>query len=107
MSASLTEPNAMYVVLVRFRVAPPFVAEFRDRVLAQASNSLEREPACRRFDVAFDPEDASHCLLYELYDSREAFDAHLATQHFLDFDAAVADGVIEKEVSFWNLAASS
>lgn len=94
----------MYVVLVHFRVAPGFADEFRGLVVAQAKNSLAGEPGCRRFDVAFDPDDPTKCLLYELYDDRAAFDSHTETSHFKQFSAAVESGVESKDVTFWNLA---
>ncbi|QDT69368.1 Autoinducer 2-degrading protein LsrG [Planctomycetes bacterium MalM25] len=93
----------MYVVLVKFRLAPDFVDAFRPLVLAQAVNSLEREEGCRRFDVAFDPDEPTACLLYELYDDRAAFDTHLKTGHFKRFDADVSAGVLSKDITFWTL----
>ena len=93
----------MFVVLVKFRVADDFIEAFRPLVVAQAANSLEREEACQRFDVAFDPGDPNACLLYELYDDRAAFDAHLETDHFKQFDAEVSAGVLSKDVTFWTL----
>lgn len=94
----------MYVVLVRFSITPSSAAAFRTQVLAQAENSLTREEACRRFDVSFNPADTAECLLYEMYDNRSAFDAHLATDHFREFDDAVAEQVVSKEVTCWELA---
>ena len=95
----------MYVVLVLFIVKPGAVDRFRAAVLLQAENSLSGEVACRRFDVAFDDERPERCLLYELYDDRAAFDAHLTTDHFKRFDEATADLVASKDVSCWRLAA--
>ncbi|MEM7522936.1 MAG: antibiotic biosynthesis monooxygenase [Pseudomonadota bacterium] len=37
-------------------------------------------------------------FLYEVYDDAAAFDAHLASDHFKDFDAAVAPMVAAKTV---------
>ena len=37
-------------------------------------------------------------FLYEVYDDRKAFDAHLATLHFKQFDPAVAPMVASKAV---------
>lgn len=96
----------MYVVLVKFSVKPEFADAFRALVLLQAETSLSEERACRRFDVAFEPEDSTKCLLYELYDDRAAFESHLKTAHFAEFDAAVAGGLVSKKVSCWQLATS-
>jgi (4S)-4-hydroxy-5-phosphonooxypentane-2,3-dione isomerase len=40
-------------------------------------------------------------FLYELYDDKAAFDAHLKTPHFLSFDARVRDWVERKAVGTW------
>jgi hypothetical protein len=44
-------------VLVEFLVKPFFMSQFRDLIAANAKASLEREVACKRFDVLFDPEE--------------------------------------------------
>ncbi len=88
----------MYVVTVLFEIAAGHEEAFADRVLRQAADSLEREPACRVFDVCRDPLARGRFFLYELYDDREAFDAHLRSAHFLSFDAAVRDWVTDKQV---------
>ena len=38
-------------------------------------------------------------LLYEIYTDKAAFDAHLASNHFHDFNAATLDWVSDKKVS--------
>ena len=91
----------MFVVTVWFEVHPEHADSFRERVLIQASNSLEREPACRQFDVSFDPADAARCFLYERYDDRKAFDVHLASEHFKQFDATVTPWIKSKKVEIW------
>ena len=88
----------MYVVLVEFTVRDPQVEAFVERVRQQARDSLEREPGCRRFDVCVDPAARDRVVLYELYDDREAFDRHLASAHYADFDATVAAWVTDRQV---------
>jgi quinol monooxygenase YgiN len=48
--------------------------------------------------VCVDSADKASVFLYEVYDDRAAFDAHLATAHFKRFDAAVAPMVASKAV---------
>jgi (4S)-4-hydroxy-5-phosphonooxypentane-2,3-dione isomerase len=88
----------MYVVVVDFKIEPESLAEFMPLMLENARASRETEPGCRQFDVCVDPADKSRIFLYELYDDRAAFDAHLATAHFKRFDAAVAPMVAAKAV---------
>ncbi|MCU0805948.1 MAG: antibiotic biosynthesis monooxygenase [Burkholderiales bacterium] len=91
----------MYVVTVEFRLSPTRVAEFLSLVVANASDSREQEPGCQQFDVCNDPDQPSHVFLYEVYEDRDAFDAHLRTAHFRSFDAAARGMVTEKIVHTW------
>jgi quinol monooxygenase YgiN len=88
----------MYVVIVDFRIKPERLAAFMPLMLENARLSRETEPGCQIFDVCVDPKEKTSVFLYEVYDDRAAFDAHLATAHFKRFDAAVADMVAAKSV---------
>lgn len=93
----------LFVVTVKFEVAPAYADAFLARVRRQAADSLTREAGCRRFDVAADPDRPGRVFLYEIYDDRAAFDAHLASAHFRAFDAEVTQVTRAKEVAFWEL----
>ena len=92
----------MYVVTVEFEIDPEHVASFRDAMLQQAANSLDREIGCHQFDVCFSPDRSELCFLYEKYTDRAAFDEHLASEHFRNFDATVGPWVTAKTVSTWH-----
>ena len=89
----------MYVVIVEFTTHAPHAAAFRQRVIQQARDSLELELDCQVFDVCIDPERDNFVLLYEVYTDRSAFDGHLASPHFLDFNATVQAWVSGKKIS--------
>ncbi|WP_136440486.1 putative quinol monooxygenase [Pacificoceanicola onchidii] len=88
----------MIAVTVTFELHQGQEAAFLPLVQANARTSLEDEPGCRQFDVCHDAARPGEVFLYELYDSRAAFDDHLATAHFKAFDAQVADMVADKTV---------
>lgn len=96
----------MLVVTVDFRIKPQFVDAFRKEMVANARASREREPGCRRFDVAYSPADPTLVYLYELYDDAAAFQQHVLSEHFRHFDAAVASWVAGKDVRQFALADS-
>jgi quinol monooxygenase YgiN len=73
----------MYVIVVDFRIKPERIGEFMPLMLENA----------RKASV----------FLYEIYDDRAAFDAHLAAAHFKRFDAAVGSMVASKAVRLLNL----
>lgn len=95
----------MYVVTVNFTLRKRHAREFLDAVRRQARDSLAGEASCRVFDVCTDPNDECKVLLYEKYDSKQAFEEHLETPHFRTFDRRVAGWTVDKQVHAWLEAA--
>jgi (4S)-4-hydroxy-5-phosphonooxypentane-2,3-dione isomerase len=92
-----------FVILVDFRLKPGAMAAFRRLIDDNARASCRDEPGCRRFDVLETTKDADRILLYEIYDDRAAFDAHMKTSHFARFNEASSKLVADKTVTEWNL----
>jgi (4S)-4-hydroxy-5-phosphonooxypentane-2,3-dione isomerase len=90
-----------YVVTVVFRAKPEQRDAFRKAMVENATASRTREPGCRQFDVCESPD--ATIFLYEVYDDEAAFKAHLATDHFLRFDAAVKPWLEHKQVTVYRL----
>lgn len=88
----------MYAVTVTFRLVAGGAEAFMPLMLDNARTTLTDEPGCLRFDVCTDPALPNEVFLYEIYYDRAAFDRHLDTAHFQEFDAAVADLVAAKDV---------
>jgi autoinducer 2-degrading protein len=88
----------MYVVTVEFVVKPDHVSAFLRDIIANARESRATEQGCRQFDVCTSPDEPATVYLYEVYDDRAAFAAHLATSHFRSFDATAAVQVERKAV---------
>ena len=86
------------VIIVDFRLKPGARLAFRTLVDANARASASRERGCRRFDVVEPRGEADRVLLYEIYDDDAAFDVHLGTAHYAEFDAASAPLVAGKSV---------
>ena len=94
----------MLAVTVRFHIKGEHADAFFERVRQQAQDSLDREAACRQFDVCRNPQNPLEVFLYEIYDDEAAFAAHLTLPHFLAFDAEVRGWVEHKLVEKWNRA---
>jgi quinol monooxygenase YgiN len=89
-----------FAVFVEFQVDAENHDRFKDLVLENAAASLRNEPGCLQFDV-LTPEDGDamgEFSLYEIYDNAEAFGAHLAADHYRQFDASVTPFVLAKKV---------
>jgi (4S)-4-hydroxy-5-phosphonooxypentane-2,3-dione isomerase len=86
----------MYVVTVAFEIVPDHVEDFRAAVMRQAENSVGNEPDCHRFDVSVAGDDPAKVFLYEIYTDEAAFQAHLKTAHYADFNATTTPWVKAK-----------
>jgi len=88
----------MYVVTVTFHINEAQIDKFMPMMLDNARSSLELETDCLQFDVCV-LDNAPHIIyLYEVYTNRAAFDEHLASSHFKQFDMAVSTMVQSKTV---------
>lgn len=74
----------MIVLLVKYRVKAGRQEQVEAALQRMAKLVAEREPGCRRYDVARSTEQEDLLLLYELYDDDAAFAAHRETAHFKD-----------------------
>ena len=88
----------MYAVCVTFKIQSGMIGEFMLLMQQQAQNSLLLEVDCHRFDVCTNPEKPDEVFLYEIYSDAVAFQVHLASDHFKQFDADVRSMLAEKTV---------
>ena len=94
----------MYIVTVDFDLDPRYVAPFMDAMLENARESRAVEAGCRQFDVCRSEDDPTKVFLYEVYDDRAAFEAHVASEHYKAFAARVGEWVTGKRVNFYRNA---
>jgi len=92
--------GTLFAITVAFKVRPESYPRFLALICENAAISVAAEPGCRRFDVLTPAGggDAATVFLYEIYDDRRAFEAHLQSAHYKAFDAASRDLVLEKSI---------
>jgi quinol monooxygenase YgiN len=90
--------SGAYVVIVEFGLKPGTRPAFRPLMDANAQASAG-EPGCRRFDVIEPADDPDRIVLYEIYDDRAAFEAHLATSHFKTFDRDASPMIVRRSIT--------
>lgn len=88
----------MFAVTVTFRLNPGVAPSFLPLMRENARESRGHEPGCRQFDVCTDPARPDQVFLYEIYEDADAFQAHLKTTHYREFDAATSELIAEKTV---------
>ena len=89
----------MFAVTVLFEIRSGQMEAFLPLMLENARTSKKKERGCQQFDVC---KQGDTVFLYELYDDRAAFDTHLATDHFLSFDAAVGEMISSKTLATYD-----
>lgn len=67
---------------------------------------MRLEDGCNQFDVCQSPDNEIEIFLYEVYDDAPAFQIHLKSSHFVEFDTQVASMIDEKTVRTYSLMAS-
>ncbi|WP_282609490.1 putative quinol monooxygenase [Pelagibius sp. Alg239-R121] len=92
----------MFVIAVTFEIHEDQSQVFLQAVTAQAHNSLSKEPDCLVFDVCVDPDRPNRVFLYEVYSDEAAFEHHIKTDHFREFDGTVSSMVLSKTIERWN-----
>jgi autoinducer 2-degrading protein len=92
-----------FAITVDFTLKPGALASFRKLIDKNAEDSCSREPGCRRFDVLVPNEPGDKVFLYEIYNDRAAFDAHLKTPHFDVFNRESEAFVLAKNVVQYTL----
>jgi quinol monooxygenase YgiN len=89
---------ARFLITVDFWLRPGALEPFLTLIRDNAKRSLDEEPGCDRFDVLIEKGKPDHVLLYEIYRDRTAFDFHLKTRHFAEFNAASQAYVQDKKI---------
>jgi (4S)-4-hydroxy-5-phosphonooxypentane-2,3-dione isomerase len=87
-----------YVVTVDFFLQPGSMPQFMPLMLDNAEKSRTLEPGCDRFDVLTPAGENERVFLYEIYKDEAAFQAHLKTTHFLEFDAASRQYIRDRRI---------
>ena len=86
MQASTKTP--VFAVIAQFDVKSGMLDDFLAIARDDADHSVAEEPGCLQFDICTSDDDPDLVTFYEVYRSREAFDAHLETPHLDRFRQA-------------------
>lgn len=88
----------MFAVTVTFSIHSEHFEAFLPLMRNNAAASKAQEPGCHQFDIATDAARPTEIFLYELYEDANAFQVHLAAEHFKTFDAATAHMIATKTI---------
>jgi quinol monooxygenase YgiN len=87
----------MITVVAHYRTRPGTTGQVRDLLRRHAAAS-EAEDGCQMFHAHQAVEDPTVFALYEMYDSKEAFAAHRASEHFrVNIEQTLVPLLIERD----------
>lgn len=88
MASNTDVSQSMIVVQITHKILPECVERYVEATLANA-HATRQEQGNIRFDLLQDASDPCRFQLYEVYSDRSAQQAHLASEHFATWKAAV------------------
>ena len=92
-------PTDNFVIVAAFRAKQDKVDALRETLLALVAPT-RAEQGCMQYDLHQDLIDPTEMLFYEIWESREAWDAHMASPHLTALPAKL-DGLLESPLKVW------
>ena len=97
---------SVLVQTVTYEVEAGDLSIFRNAVHKHAEITRQRESGCSRFDVSYGADRPTLCLTYVVFEGPDAFDHHVASDHYHLFRELSSSWVISRIEQFWELGAS-
>lgn len=88
-----------FALVVNIRIKPENLDVFMQKLAANAA-AARKEPGCLAFEVLADPNDPARVMLYEVYESQAAFQAHQETEAFKVYLAEAVPLLAERGRTF-------
>jgi quinol monooxygenase YgiN len=106
-------PNAMaqekiqMVRLAIIKVDPMQLDQYNTALIEQMTTAIRVEPGVLTYYAVADKTDPSHITILEIYADTAAYQAHIATPHFLKYKKTVENMVLSLELVDVNLIAAA
>jgi quinol monooxygenase YgiN len=81
------------VRIAELEIDPTQIDAYRALLCEEMEASLDREPGVLQLQAVAERDHPERLHIFEVYASREAYEAHLTTPHFLKYKQATADMV--------------
>ena len=82
-----------FVLVVELEIDPSQLEPFKAAIKENGETAVRVEPGCRSFNAVFEKDNPTRVRLFEIYDSADAFKAHLETAHFKKYAETTKDMV--------------
>jgi quinol monooxygenase YgiN len=86
-----------FVLVVELEIDPAQLEQFKAAIKENGETAVRAEPGCRSFNAVFEKDNPTRVRLFEVYDSADAFKAHLESAHFKKYAEATKEMVISRK----------
>lgn len=98
-SHAQSQPNPNYLRIAKITVDKARLPEYMVALKAQMEAALRDEKGVLAYTAVADKDRPERITIFETYASKEAYLSHIETAHFKQYKAAVADMVLELELT--------
>lgn len=84
-SASAQADDVQMTRLSKISVDPAHLPAYRAALAEEVRDSMEREPGVRALYAVFEKEDPTRLTILEIYQSRDAYEQHIKSPHFIKY----------------------
>ena len=89
-AAVAQEADGRYIQVAEIEVDPAQVNAYRAAVQEHIEAAIRKEPGVLVLYAVHEKEDPTRVRVFEIYRDRDAYEAHLGTDHFKKYKATVA-----------------
>ena len=94
-----------FVLVVELEIDPSQVEPFKAAIKENGETAVRVEPGCLGFSAVFEKDNPTRVRLFEIYESGDAFKAHLETAHFKKY-AETTKGMVKSRKRIENVPIS-
>jgi quinol monooxygenase YgiN len=84
--------------MATLHIMPQKLPEYLEALHKQMDSAISLEPGVLSYYAVADKMNPSHITIFEVYASEEAYQAHILTNHFIDYKETVKDMVLSLEL---------
>lgn len=94
-----SQDDSKYLRIARITVDKTKLSDYLTALRTQMESALRDEKGVLSYSALADKEKPERITIFEAYASKEAYQSHIQTEHFMKYKATVADMVLELELT--------
>ena len=98
-TSAFAQAETPYIHIAKIIVDPAQLEAYKAALKEHAKTAVSKEPGVLTLYGVYDKAAPTHVTVFEIYASKQAYESHLKTPHFLKYKATVKDMVQSLELT--------